>query len=122
MSSLNYIYKIPNIPPSNNKYLGNGSHGRNYEYQTVKKEWADFIEVYCRPKPPYPIARARVTLHYYFKDKRRRDPDNYSGKFILDGLVKAGILIDDSFAVIDLELKASVDEQKKGYTVIEVEI
>ena len=122
MNSLNYIYKIPNIPPSNNKFQGNGSLGRNYEYQNIKKEWAQLINIYCRPKPPYPIARAKVTLHYYFKDRRRRDPDNYSGKFILDGLVKAGILVDDSFQIIDLELKADIDADKKGYVEIEVSL
>lgn len=116
-----YVYKIPQIPPSNNKYLGNGTKGTNFKYQYEKKQWAELIEYTCRPKPPYPIARARVTLHYYFKDHRRRDPDNYSGKFILDGLVKAKILQDDSFGIIDLILKADVDKAKKGYTVIEIE-
>lgn len=119
---MRYMYRIPLIPPSNNKYQGNGGEGKRYAYQAEKKQWADIIAYTCRPKPPYPLARAKVTLHYYFKDKRRHDPDNYSGKFILDGLVKAGILVDDSFQVIDLELKASVDTEKKGYTIIEVEI
>lgn len=119
---MKYIYKIPCIPPSNNKYLGNGTKGTNFKYQYEKKQWAEIIAYTCRPKPPYPIARATVTLHYFFKDARRRDPDNYSGKFILDGLVKADILQDDSFAVIDLVLKADIDPSKKGYTVIEVEI
>lgn len=62
-----------------------------------------------------------MTLHYFFKDNRRRDPDNYSGKFILDGLVRAGILQDDSFAVIDLELKADKDTDKKGYVIVTIE-
>jgi Holliday junction resolvase RusA-like endonuclease len=119
---MKYIYKIPLIPPSNNKYLGNGTKASNFKYQNEKKQWAEIIAYTCRPKPPYPIARAIVTLHYFFKDARRRDPDNYSGKFILDGLVKAGILQDDSFAVIDLVLKADIDPGKKGYTIIEVEI
>lgn len=118
---MKYLYKIPDIPPSNNKYLGNGSQGKNFKYQYEKKTWAELIEVICRPKPPYPICRARVTLHYFFKDARRRDPDNYSGKFILDGLVKAKILQDDSFAIVDLVLKADIDKAKKGYTVIEIE-
>ena len=53
-----------------------------------------------------------MTIKYYFKTRVRHDPDNYSGKFILDGLVKAGILQDDSFNNIQLILKASVDKEK----------
>lgn len=116
-----YRYKIPLIPPSNNKYIGNGRMSKNLEYQAEKKQWAGYINIFCRPKPPFPIARAKVTLHYFFKDNRRRDPDNYSGKFILDGLVRTGILQDDSFSVIDLELKADKDTDKKGYVIITIE-
>lgn len=117
---MNYEYIIPLVPPTNNKYIGNGSKDKNFQYQTEKKHWAGYVNLFCRPKPPVPLEKAKVTLHYYFKDKRRRDPDNYSGKFILDGLVRAGILQDDSFSVIVLELRADVDMNKQGYTVIEV--
>lgn len=103
-----YHYTIPEIPPSNNKFIGRENR---WEYQEVKKLWARLVAVYCRPKPPKPLERATVTLEYHFKDKRRRDPDNYSGKFILDGLTKAGIIADDSFSVIDLRLKAVCDKQ-----------
>ncbi|MBW2672148.1 MAG: RusA family crossover junction endodeoxyribonuclease [Deltaproteobacteria bacterium] len=48
------------------------------------------------------IERAEVRLVYYFKDQRRRDPDNYAGKFILDGLRKAGIISDDNAGVLRL--------------------
>lgn len=115
-----YEYVIPLVPPSNNKYIGHGGKGKNFEYQTEKKAWAGYVDLFCNPKPPFPIARAKVTLRYHFKDNRRRDPDNYSGKFLLDGMVRAGILQDDSFSVIDLELKADVDINKQGYTIIEV--
>lgn len=111
-----YYYTIPEIPPSNNKFIGRENR---WEYQEVKKQWANLVAVYCRPKPPKPLYRAKVTLLYHFKDKRWRDPDNYSGKFILDGLTQAGIIADDSFAVIDLRLKAVCD--KRGETEIFIE-
>ena len=66
--------------------------------------------ILCNPKPSQPLRNAVVTLTYYFKDKRRRDPDNYSGKMILDGLVRAGILKDDSFSNIDLVLCGDYDK------------
>lgn len=105
---MRYVYVIPKIPPSNNQYIG---QNKRWQYQEAKKEWADTIGWLCRPKPPYPLNRAKVTLVYYFKDRRRRDPDNYSGKFILDGLVRAGILEDDSFDNVDLNLRAGVDKE-----------
>lgn len=47
-----------------------------------------------------------VLIEYQFQDNRRRDPDNYSGKFILDGLTKGGIIRDDSFQHISLTVRA----------------
>lgn len=105
MHTLKYIIKA--IPPSNNQFIGRNVR---WKYQDIKKQWADLINIVCRPKPAQPLKKAVVTLTYYFKDKRRRDPDNYSGKMILDGLVKAGILQDDSFNNIDLVLQGSYDK------------
>lgn len=104
---MEYRYIIPDIPPSNNKFLGRENR---WEYQNIKKQWAELIAAYCRPRPEEPLP---------FKDNRRRDPDNYSGKMILDGLTKAGIIADDSFSCIDLQLRAVCD--KKGITEIFVQ-
>ena len=67
-----------------------------YEYQRQKKEFAEAIW-YLSSKPDIPFENAVVIIDYYFKDNRRRDADNYSGKIILDGLVKCGIIKDDSY-------------------------
>lgn len=109
-------YKIPDIPPSNNKFIGRENR---WEYQNVKKEWARIIAMCCCPKPSEPLKRAVVRIVYHFRDNRRRDPDNYSGKMLLDGLVRAGILADDSFSCIDLQLAAVYD--KGGFTEIFIE-
>ena len=91
---MDYKYVIPGIPPSNNRYIGRRN---NWEYNKVKSEWERLVAYCCINRPKKPIAVAEVTIDYYFSDKRRRDPDNYSGKMLLDGLRKAGILEDDSF-------------------------
>ena len=100
-------YIIDDIPPSNNKFIGRTN---KWEYQKIKKYWAEQIFWKCRPKPMPPIEKARVTLIYFFPTHTRRDPDNYSGKMLLDGLVKAQILTDDSFNYIELVLKADYDK------------
>ena len=109
-------YKIPEIPPSNNKYIGRNAR---WDYQNEKKRWALLVRYACLPKPHAPLTKAAVRLVYHFSDNRRRDPDNYSGKMILDGLVSAGILTDDSFVCIKLQLEAVYD--KGGYTEIFIE-
>lgn len=117
---MTWTYRLPGIPPSNNQYIGRTNYR---EYQRVKKEWAEHVALCCRLAacgcPSQPLRRAVVTLTYHFPDKRRRDPDNFSGKMLLDGLVHAGILADDSFDNIDLRLEGWTDGQ--GYTAITIE-
>ena len=109
-------YVIPELPPSNNEFIGRTNFR---EYQEKKKEWAELIFFICRPRPKKAIKKSVVKLTYYFGDERRRDPDNYSGKMILDGLVKARIIEDDSFKNITLILGAETDK-KNPRTEIEV--
>lgn len=94
-------YIIPKIPKSLNRFAGRENA---WEYREEKKRWKDLCVLLCKPAPKKPIKKAIVTLKYYFPDKRRRDPDNYSGKMILDGLVAAKVICDDSFACIDLRI------------------
>ena len=77
------------------------------------------VKAYCKPAPKKPIAHSVVTLAYCFGDNRRRDPDNYSGKMILDGLVKAGIIVDDSFDKIDLVLRRVDGADKRTEITVE---
>lgn len=102
---------IDEIPPSNNQYLGN-SKSFNY-YRREKERWHWLIKSALQKvkKPEKPLEKAIVKITYYFKDSHRRDPDNYSGKMILDPLVREGVLKDDSFDNIELHiLKGGVDK------------
>ena len=111
---------LPMVPPSNNLFIGRENR---WEYQSQKKAWAALVRAKCGFIPQNPIPKARVEIFYYFVDNRRRDPDNYSGKFILDGLVRAGIIKDDSFSCVRLALSAAVDKERPRteITVTEVE-
>lgn len=110
-------YIIPEIPPSNNKFIGRNAR---WEYQNVKKYWEELIFYTCRPRPDKPFKKAVVTLTYYFPNKIRHDPDNYAGKLILDGLTRAGIIEDDSFEHLQLVLRGGYDKENPR-TEIEVE-
>ena len=101
-------YIIPAIPPSNNKYIG---RNMAWKYRDEKNEWAWLIKAYCKSAPAEPFRYVSVKISYCFPTRGRRDPDNFSGKFILDGLVSAGILADDSFDCITLSLEAGYDRE-----------
>lgn len=112
-------YTINELPPSNNKYMGRGSRGLTMQYQSEKKRWARDISIIIgKDKPKIPYGKAVVTIKYYFKTRHRRDPDNYSGKFILDGLVEAGVLEDDSFSNIELNLQGGYDKENPRTEII----
>ena len=102
-----YHYTIPQIPPSLNHFAGRKNE---WEYRQLKQEWKYMVYLLCRPMPKVPIQRAIVTLTYYFGSRGRRDPDNYSGKMILDGLTAAGIIQDDSFQHITLKICGRYDK------------
>lgn len=99
---------INKIPPSNNKYMGKTYN--YHQYQREKEFWHWLIKGAIKERPKKPMEKAIVYITYYFKDKRSRDPDNYSGKMLLDPLVREGILVDDSFAVVTLVLAADYDK------------
>lgn len=101
---------INDIPPSNNKFMGNSNS--YHIYGGIKKQWAILVKLAVgRDKPKTPIEKSIVTITYYFGNRRRHDPDNYSGKLILDGMVLAGVIADDSFNNISLRLEANYDKE-----------
>ena len=113
------LYKLilDQIPPSLNKFAGRKNV---WEYRELKQFWKQLICLKSlKAKPKFPIAKATVHLHYIFPTRVRHDPDNYNGKMILDGLVEAKIIQDDSFNCINLKLSA---EYQKGITQTVIEI
>lgn len=99
---------IPMIPPSLNRFAGRKNE---WEYRQFKSEWKSMVSWYC-PRHLTPPQRARVTIEYFFPTKGRRDPDNYAGKMILDGLTAAGAIPDDSFGCIELLLRGNYDREQ----------
>jgi Holliday junction resolvase RusA-like endonuclease len=66
---------------------------------TIKQNWKDFI-IFVVKHYGYDnlkLDSVSVTVKSYYETKRRRDNDNISPKFILDGLVEAGMIVDDDY-------------------------
>ena len=88
--------------------------GRNESEKAARSHWAvgaklkkdntDLVMWECKTQKIKPVQeKARVEITFYEKDMRRDSDNVYGGlKYILDGLVKAGVIKDDSRRYIDL--------------------
>ena len=86
---------LPFIPPSINYYIG---RDHRWQYQKDKKKLHEAVKMITIGKN-YNIEKCKMTITYYFKDRRRHDPGNYE-KILLDCLVEANIITDDNYGVI----------------------
>ncbi len=101
---------LKGAPPSMNKFAGRKN---TYEYRNQKQKYTQLVKILCRQNaqmPKEPIEKALVRIDYFFPTAGRRDPDNYSGKMLIDGLTKAGVIADDSFSYIALALHGHKDK------------
>lgn len=106
---------LPLIPPTINKYIGRSNI---WEYQNDKKKLSKEVKMLTignNPKFDY----CNVTITYFFKDKRRRDPSNYD-KMLLDALIEANIIVDDSYSVINEFKTLGRVDSKNPRTEIEI--
>ena len=99
---------IKEIPKSNNVYMGRRISPHVYSSKKKSYEALVLQAVKASGWNSPPLNKSRVEICYHFPDDRRRDPDNYSGKFILDGLKNSGVIMDDSFNHIELVLRAGL--------------
>ena len=116
------LITLRGVPPSLNRFAGRENTN---EYRSAKKQWTDAVIWTvrgCRDKPEKPYRMAAVEILYYFPDNRRRDPDNYSGKLLLDGLTKAGVIVDDSFQHITLAVGGDVDRREPRTVIVVREV
>lgn len=90
--------RLEGMPMNLNTYR----NAHYFQLNKEKQEWEAIVAVAVNQQEIKPVDRCRIQMDFYFKDKRRHDPDNYAccAKFILDGLVKAGVLEDDNFEYV----------------------
>ena len=100
--------------------MGNSHNFNGYREQKERWHWLIKAALQKVKKPSVPYVRAVVKISYYFKSKGRRDPDNFSGKMILDPLVREGVLADDSFDNIELVLRKGGVDKFNPRTEIEI--
>lgn len=93
-------FRFP-LPPCLNEQI-NIARNNRYGSAKEKEKWTNDIAALAlsQSQSAFP-GKVWMQFIYYLKNSRR-DPDNVSAsrKYILDGLVKAGIIINDNLQII----------------------
>ncbi len=88
---------IYDVPPSLNDW-----HGMHWAAKAeAKRQWEELLKALLRGTAVYrqPVVR----IAYSFNIDRNRDKDNMTPKWIMDGLVKAGVIEDDNSKAVDVD-------------------
>lgn len=87
----------------------------------LKQRWKDFIVWLANDLDiaGLDISKCEITHVVYFSTNQRHDPDNTVPKFILDGLVESGVIVDDdSKRITKLILQCGVDKENPRTEII----
>lgn len=99
-----------------NEYRNEHFHKLN----AIKKEWSSVVELACIWNKIQPVDKCILKFTFIFKDRRKRDIDNYAAtvKMIIDGLVEYGILPDDNWNhVVKIEMAIAIQAKMEGVQV-----
>lgn len=113
------MLRLPYLPPS--EWNPNSrTHWRKREQVkvVVQDEIIALVREQNWDQPPLQMANVKLT--WTFPDNRRRDPDNLvaASKPLIDALRKAGVIHDDSWQHMNLEI--AWERGNKAATTIEV--
>ena len=81
---------------------------------SLKQRWKDFVVWLVEHKglSNLEIEKCEVTQRVFYPTNRRHDTDNTVPKFILDGLVESGLIVDDDCKHIKrLVLECDIDKE-----------
>lgn len=111
-------FTLPGLPKLPNE-LGQRAHWRTVRRHT--RAWKEAVAIgvgRCRPHEPLPYARVELVR----ASSREPDPDALAQSFkpIIDGLVTAGVLEDDSPAHCALEVRWTRAPPRKGWIGVSV--
>ena len=114
---------LPDLPP---REANPNSHSHHYTINKVRAKQHEEMIAYVleQGRPDTPMERAHITITWRAKDTRTRDADNLFAamKGSIDGLVKAGVLVDDSAKYLSYSLYYEWgDEVTKNETIIVIE-
>lgn len=121
MQSLRIV--LPDLPPSK-AYPNKKTH--YFTLSSIRKKQQEEIIAYVleQGRPDSPLDRAHITITWRSKDKRDRDIDNLLSamKGSIDGLIHAGVIVDDSAKHLSYTLYYEWgDSVKKNQTILDIQ-
>ena len=125
-------YNFANHPKAKKKPIENPYHPTLNQWMIMKRpmmnalkqKWKDFICWFIDNQgySNLHIDKCEMKFVTYYKTNRKHDIDNSIGKFIIDGFVESGFIVDDnSEHIISLTLECYVDKDNPR-TEIEVSV
>lgn len=95
---------IPGPMPGLNDVLesAKGAGGSGARYSKGKRLWTEHVWAHAKQAGLRPMSRIRLRFEWR-ENHQRRDPDNVAAakKFVLDGLVQAGVIKGDGWAYVE---------------------
>ena len=128
-----FVLTHNDTPPSSNKNAGVGGRGKPQAIARTKGEWQGiFAILLLQAKVPKRLVHVTATARLEFKNKGRRDSDNFIfpvSKPLGDALTKGGWLVDDDseryhFGGVEVVKSPLVDAPPlvKGRTTVILEV
>lgn len=115
-----HTIEIPGELPGMNKIISESK--KHYaKYSSMKKRYTELVAWCSKGKGPFKKINLDIT---YFCKNRRRDPDNIIGggnKFILDGLVAAGVIKNDGWNEINSIAARTKVDKNNPRVVVQIE-
>lgn len=102
--------------PSLNEYI-QAERSNRFKGAKLKKDYTEATQMMVARYRG--AVKSKADIHFEWHTSRRVDPDNldFARKFILDGLVRVGVLIDDNQKYIG-RLSSEVVKDKQGYVIV----
>jgi hypothetical protein len=120
MTPYSLEFRIEGLPKTTNAKRGFG-HWAQYYRESVK--WKkEIIPYLVSKKPPSPLQKARLTLTRWSSVRPDHDGLVSSFKHVIDGLVDAGVLVNDKFENIGQpDYRWEKAPQGKGFITVVVQ-
>lgn len=93
------ILYVPGSLPGMNKMIG-AAHSKSYHvYSNMKRKYTELVAACCKEQAIGPYTAPIKLRIQWIEPNKRRDLDNIAAakKFILDGLVMAGVIPNDGW-------------------------
>lgn len=117
MQTLILNYRFPSL----NEYT-NANRASKYQGASIKKNFTALTKLEAKRQKLYPITQKVYIKFTWVEANKKRDMDNVAAakKFILDGLVDAGILVNDNWEYIQ-GFQDTFKIEKKNRVIVEIE-